>query len=384
MTRLILSPNLEFRVLFLRNLKHRLNLHRDIPRQRPHTHGAAGADAVLGAEDVAKQLTATVDDLRMVAKIRRAVHHAEHFDDALHAIEAAQFVPKRGEDRQASLTRGRFARFQVKILTHAPGHHCFVRLERAVAGDVGEVAASHQRFVHRNRFGRGREFQFQFGQAGFRIHKFFNHGLTRMDTDRKKRLLLENLFSPLLRLLSSVRDNRCNSCLLIRVHLCASVVLNQSTNINSFESSNTCAYFSQGLSGLGGGSGGPLKSFFAFHSPAYSPEEAPVGCSFDLMTGTHLKSSLLRLALKSTTKSIVSPLFTSVDSTFVSALSLCSVQLPNEPARLEIIRPRIPAPSLCSCWSVPLMETIASRGAIQRRIAACCKSFPAWPPSAVS
>ena len=40
----------------------------------------------------------------------------------------------------------------------------------------------------------------------------------------------------------------------------------QSTNMNSFESSNTCAYFSQGDNGLGGGSGGPLKSFFAFHS----------------------------------------------------------------------------------------------------------------------
>ena len=37
---------------------------------------------------------------------------------------------------------------------------------------------------------------------------------------------------------------------MIRVHLCASVVLNQSTNINSFESSNTWAYFSQGDSGL--------------------------------------------------------------------------------------------------------------------------------------
>src|SRR2546423_1122712 len=138
-----------------------------------------------------------------------------------------------------------------------------------------------------------------------------------MDTDRKKRLLLENLFSPLLRLLSSLSDNRWNSCLLIRVHLCASVVLNQSTNMNSFESSNTCAYFSQGLSGLGGGSGGPLKSFFALHSPAYSPEEAPVGCSFHLMTGAHLKSSLLRLALKSTTKSIVSSFLTpSVGSSY--------------------------------------------------------------------
>ena len=36
--------------------------------------------------------------------------------------------------------------------------------------------------------------------------------------------------------------------------------------MNSFESSNTCAYFSQGDSGPGGCSGGPLKSFFAFHS----------------------------------------------------------------------------------------------------------------------
>src|SRR5436309_2444610 len=40
----------------------------------------------------------------------------------------------------------------------------------------------------------------------------------------------------------------------------------QSTNINSFESSNTWAYFSQGLSGVGGGVGGPPKSRLASHS----------------------------------------------------------------------------------------------------------------------
>src|SRR5207249_7678210 len=158
----------------------------------------------------------------------------------------------------------------------------------------------------------------------------------------------------------------------------------QSTNMNSFESSNTCAYFSQGLSGLGGGSGGPLKSFFAFHSPAYSLKEPPAAGPFDLMTGDHLKSSLFRFALKSTTKSIVSPILTSSDSIFVSALSLCSVQLPNEPARLETTSPRMPSPSLCSCASVPLIETTPSRGAVQRRITACRRSFPACPPSAVS
>src|ERR1051326_1995167 len=107
----------------------------------------------------------------------------------------------------------------------------------------------------------------------------------------------------------------------------------QSTNMNSFESTNTCAYFSQGDSGLGGCSGGPPKSFFAFHSVAYSPDEAPAGCSFPLIHGARLKSSLFRWALKSTTKSIVSPLFPSIDSTFVSALSLCSVQFPSWPAR---------------------------------------------------
>src|SRR5205814_641175 len=61
------------------------------------------ADAVLRSKHVAKQLTATIDNLRMVAKIRRAVDHAEHFDEPLHAVEVAQFAPKRGQDRQASL-----------------------------------------------------------------------------------------------------------------------------------------------------------------------------------------------------------------------------------------------------------------------------------------
>src|SRR5262245_59038510 len=112
--------------------------------------------------------------------------------------------------------------------------------------------------------------------------------------------------------------------------------------MNSFESSNTCAYFSQGDSGLGGCSGGPLKSFREFHSATYSPEAGPSAGSFDLSTGDHLKSSLFRFALKSTTKSIVSPRLTSTDSTLVSVLSLCNVQLPSGPARLETMRPRIP------------------------------------------
>src|SRR5207247_9492270 len=89
----------------------------------------------------------------------------------------------------------------------------------------------------------------------------------------------------------------------ICVYLRRSAVENQSTNMNSFESSNTCAYFSQGDSGLGGCSGVPLKSFFAFHSSAYSLVEAPADCSFDLMTCYRLKSSLFGFAAQLTTKS---------------------------------------------------------------------------------
>ena len=52
-------------------LKYGFDLNRDIPRQRPHAHGAAGTDPVGFAKHLGEQLAAPVDHFRMIKEIRR-------------------------------------------------------------------------------------------------------------------------------------------------------------------------------------------------------------------------------------------------------------------------------------------------------------------------
>src|SRR5205823_3895167 len=236
---------------------------------RTHADRAAGTDAVFRAEDIGEQFATAVDDLGMIQKLRCAIDHAQHLDDPLHAVEAPEFAPQRRQDGKAGLARGGFTRFQIEAGSHPASDERFVQPERAMAGDVGEIAAHHHRLVNRQGFRRGWEFEFQFSKSGFRSHRLFKHELTRISVHKHK----------------FVREQQ-----YLRVFL-------------------------PGRQRPGRLLGGPLKSFFAFHSTAYSPEEAPAGWSLDLITGDHLKSSLFRLALKSTAKSIVSPRFTSNDST---------------------------------------------------------------------
>ena len=57
----------------------------------------------------------------MILKLRRAIDHAQHFDDPLHAVQAPQFAPQRRQDGQAGLSRGGFARLQIEVGAHAAG-----------------------------------------------------------------------------------------------------------------------------------------------------------------------------------------------------------------------------------------------------------------------
>src|SRR5439155_667188 len=66
-----------------------LDLHRDGVGQRSHAHGGARVLALV-AEHLDEQVRAAVDDLRLVAELGRAVHHAEQLHHAAHAVEAAE------------------------------------------------------------------------------------------------------------------------------------------------------------------------------------------------------------------------------------------------------------------------------------------------------
>lgn len=143
------------------------DFHGDVAGERAHADGAARADAVVGAPDFGEEFGTAVDDFRVIVKIRRGVHHAEHFDDARDAIQAAELRTERGKDREADLSRGGLAGFEVEVASDDSGDHRLVRAQRAVAGDVGEVAGDHERLVQGDGFRRGREFESEFCEALF-------------------------------------------------------------------------------------------------------------------------------------------------------------------------------------------------------------------------
>ena len=58
----------------------------------------------------------------MVGEIGGAVDHAEHLDDALDAVEAAEVFPEGGEHGQADLPCGLVAGIEVEVVADTPDH----------------------------------------------------------------------------------------------------------------------------------------------------------------------------------------------------------------------------------------------------------------------
>ena len=125
------------------------------------------ADAILSAPDFGEEFGAAVDHFRVIVKIGRGVHHAKNFDEACDAVEAAELRAQRGEDREADLTRRGFASFKIEIAADDAGDDGLVRAQRAVTGDVGEVARDDERLVNGDGLRRGREFEAECGEAFF-------------------------------------------------------------------------------------------------------------------------------------------------------------------------------------------------------------------------
>ncbi len=60
---------------------------------------------------------------------------------------------------------GVFASGEIEVRADAAGDEGLIRFERAVAGNVGEVADDDQRLVNGDWFGRGREFEAELSDA---------------------------------------------------------------------------------------------------------------------------------------------------------------------------------------------------------------------------
>src|ERR1041385_1285166 len=78
------------------NLENRFDFDGDVARKRAHANGASCSHAAFITEDFDEQFAATVDDLRMIAKVCRAIHHAENLDQARHSVEGTEVAAQRG------------------------------------------------------------------------------------------------------------------------------------------------------------------------------------------------------------------------------------------------------------------------------------------------
>ena len=78
----------------LGNYNNRFDLNRHIQGQRAHSDGATRMPTAI-AEDLDKQVRATVDNLRVVGEFRHGVHHAEHSAEANHLIKTTSGLPQR-------------------------------------------------------------------------------------------------------------------------------------------------------------------------------------------------------------------------------------------------------------------------------------------------
>lgn len=137
----------------LSHLEHRINLHRDIERQRGGADGEAGVLAAV-AEDGDDQVAGAVDDLGLVGEVRHRVDETAELDAARHTVEvAAARRLELGQDVDrhdagaglAVLDRKRVAQLadmaQLAVLErHLPGDE-----DQAAGHDPGDVVCRRQR-----------------------------------------------------------------------------------------------------------------------------------------------------------------------------------------------------------------------------------------------
>ena len=78
---------------FRKNLEDRFDFDRHVERERPHADGTARGGARLSAEDFNHQLAEAIHDLRLLSEVRRAVHHAGHFNQTRNSIQSSERRP---------------------------------------------------------------------------------------------------------------------------------------------------------------------------------------------------------------------------------------------------------------------------------------------------
>src|SRR5213593_1023215 len=126
--------------------------------------------AVL-AEDLDHEIGESVDHLGLIAEAFGGVHHAQHLDDALDLVEAAEERMGGPEEIDAHLTRHLVAIFRGQVPPHlAARGGLAVDAAGTVAGEKEKIADPYSRHVVAPRLGWRGQGDAQLLDLGFRAH----------------------------------------------------------------------------------------------------------------------------------------------------------------------------------------------------------------------
>src|SRR5687768_1937847 len=150
------------------DLEDHLDFDGDVEGELEHADGGAGVAAAF-AEEVDQQLGGAVDDLRLVVKAGGAVDEAEQLDDAADAVEIAESVLDGSQGVEHDELGGGAALLDIEVLAELADEDALLILNRAVAGDVEQVANLHRADVFADWLARWRQLETEVAQAGFSL-----------------------------------------------------------------------------------------------------------------------------------------------------------------------------------------------------------------------
>src|SRR6266508_1342445 len=122
------------------------------------------------AEHRDEEIGTAVDHFRLLAEFRRGVDHAQELDDALDAIEVAQFGLHDGDQAQAGLAGVLVALLLREVATDLADRQRMAGQTGALAGEIEQVAGAHGVDVIGHRRGRLGELDAEFLQPLFGLH----------------------------------------------------------------------------------------------------------------------------------------------------------------------------------------------------------------------
>src|SRR5262249_29576841 len=154
----------------LLHLEDHLDLDGDAAGQLGHPHRRARV-ATLLAEDLDHEIGEAVDDLGLLAEALGRVDHAQHLDDALDLVEAAQHGARRAEEIDAHLARDLVAILRGEIAPDlAARRRLALDAAGAVPGEEEQVAHTDARDVVAAGLGRIGEGEAELLDAAFSTH----------------------------------------------------------------------------------------------------------------------------------------------------------------------------------------------------------------------